>query len=579
MRKLLMLTLSLYPALFATQRVVVMEDFTATWCTYCPGAARGAEELKSRAFDSVVVIAYHSSSSDPFYTATAASRMSYYGVSGYPTMRIDGMQSVVGGMHYGTMYPTYRQIFDSRKTVASPLEIELNVAYDSITRNGTLTIIVRNTSTAPVSGQLHTVITESHIYYPWQGMDSLHDVERTMLPGAAGEAVTIPANDTIIRTRNFSLASGWVAKNCEIVVFVQDNSTKMIYQGAMTAVMPRPVLKYSSCQPVLPAPGSTINLTVALRNIGTAAATGASAMLSTTDPYLTITQNTTSFGSIPIGADVYASQPFTIQISSSCPDPHLATLTMVVTSTDLSTDTVQFPLNITANPGFADDMEHGTGDWTHGGTRDYWHLSTYRSVSPSNSWYSGNEAGHQYVNEMDARLLTPMFTVGESAWLRFWHYYQTEENYDFALVELNNGSPFWYQLASFTGSSGNWERVQFDLTPFRGQTVQLRFRFISDYSDVGEGWYIDDLTAGIGLAVAESPALPATGPISGTTIVRSQLNLSDSALGTAPIQLIDATGRKARALTAGSNDISSMAPGVYFIKTSNQPLWRIILLR
>ncbi|MEO0026071.1 MAG: Omp28-related outer membrane protein [candidate division WOR-3 bacterium] len=579
MRKLLMLTLSLCPVMFATQRVVVMEDFTATWCTYCPGAARGAEELKSRAFDSVVVIAYHSSSSDPFYTATAASRMSYYGVSGYPTMRIDGTQSVVGGMHYGTMYPTYRQIFDYRKTISSPLDIDLNVSYDSVTRNGSLTILVRNTSTAPVSGQLHTVIAESHIYYPWQGMDSLHDVERTMLPGAAGEAVTIPANDTIIRTRNFTIASGWVAKNCEIVVFVQDNSTKMIYQGAMTAVMPRPVLKYSGCQPVLPAPGSTVNLTVALRNIGTAVATGASAMLSTTDPYLTITQNTTSFGSIPVGADVYASQPFTIQISSSCPDPHLATLKMVVTSSDFITDTIQFPLNITATPGLADDMEHGTSGWTHGGIRDYWHLSTYRSVSPTSSWYGGNEAGHQYVNEMDARLMTPMFTVGESAWVRLWHYYQTEENYDFALVELNNGSPFWYQLASFTGSSGNWERVQFDLTPFRGQTVQLRFRFISDYSDVGEGWYIDDLTAGIGLAVAEPPALPASELRSAATILSSRLNLAGIASGTAPVQLVDATGRKIEELLPGSRNLSRLAPGIYFIRTADQPLRRIIILR
>ncbi len=579
MKKLLILILTLCPTLFAVQRVVVMEDFTATWCTYCPGAARGAEELKFRAFDSVVVIAYHPSTSDPFYTATAASRMSYYGVSGYPTMRIDGTQSVVGGMHYGTMYPTYRQIFDYRKTVTSSLEIDLDVVYDSVTRNGTLTILIRNTSTAPVSGQLHTVITESHIYYPWQGMDSLHDVERTMLPSAAGEAVTIPANDTIIRTRNFTIASGWVAKNCEIIVFVQDNATKIMYQGAMTAVTPEPLLKYSGCQPVLPAPGSTITFTPALRNIGTAAATGASAVLSTTDPYLSITQNTTSFGSIPIGADVFASQPFVIQISSSCPDPHLALLKMIVTSTDFGTDTIQFALNITASPGFADDMEHGIGNWTHGGIRDYWHLSTYRSISPSNSWYCGNEAGHQYINEMDARLMTPMFTVGESAWVRFWHYYQTEENYDFALVELNNGSPFWYQLASFTGSIGNWEQVQLDLTPFRGQTVQLRFRFISDYSEVGEGWYIDDLTAGTGLAFAEPALQTESEAHSSATIIRSRLNLTGTISGYDPSQLLDATGRKKYELTPGSNDLSHLAPGVYFIKTADQPPRRIILLR
>uniref|UniRef100_A0A7C3IXT8 Thioredoxin family protein n=1 Tax=candidate division WOR-3 bacterium TaxID=2052148 RepID=A0A7C3IXT8_UNCW3 len=45
------------PGIVCGTAVVVMEDFTATWCTYCPGAARGAEELKSRAFDSVAIIA------------------------------------------------------------------------------------------------------------------------------------------------------------------------------------------------------------------------------------------------------------------------------------------------------------------------------------------------------------------------------------------------------------------------------------------------------------------------------------------------------------------------------------------
>ncbi len=494
----------LLPAVaFATQRVMVMEDFTATWCTYCPGAARGAEELKFRAFDSVVVIAYHSSTSDPFYTATAASRMSYYRVTGYPTMRLDGGDSVVGGMHYGTMYPTYRQYFDTRKTVPSPLAIDLRVSYDSVTRNGNLTIVVRNTSGSAVSGQLHTVLTESHIYYPWQGMDSLHDVERTMLPNASGEAITVPAGDSVVRTRSFTINSGWVARNCEFIVFVQDNTTKWMYQGARCAVIPEPALEFVGYQSVLPAPGGTYNLTVGLRNIGSAVASGVTAQLSTADPYITVTGATTSFAPIPVGADVYASSPFTIAVAGNCPDPHLATLRLIITGSDDLSDTVTFPLNITTAPGFADNMEGGEGGWTHSGTRDYWHLSTYRSASPTHSWYCGVEGNHQYPNESDARLVTPFFTLGDSAWVRFKHYYATEDNYDFCVVELNNGSPFWRPLALYSGNSGGWQDEVLDLSAFQGQTVQLRFRFISDYSVADEGWYIDDLGGGTRVGVSE----------------------------------------------------------------------------
>lgn len=100
---------------YATQRVVVAEEFTATWCGACPGAARGLDELYERVYDSVVVIAYHSSSSDPFYTTESAQRASYYGISGYPTAYFDGIISEVGGLPTGTMFPFYLRDFNQRK--------------------------------------------------------------------------------------------------------------------------------------------------------------------------------------------------------------------------------------------------------------------------------------------------------------------------------------------------------------------------------------------------------------------------------------------------------------------------------
>ena len=87
---ILVLALLVPLTLSASQRVMVIEDVTATWCQYCPGAARGIEELDFRSYDSVVPIAYHASSSDPFYTANSAARLSYYSISGYPTVVLDG---------------------------------------------------------------------------------------------------------------------------------------------------------------------------------------------------------------------------------------------------------------------------------------------------------------------------------------------------------------------------------------------------------------------------------------------------------------------------------------------------------
>jgi hypothetical protein len=489
----------------ASQRVMVIEDVTATWCTYCPGAARGIEELDFRSYDSVVPIAYHASSSDPYYTANSAARLSYYSIGGYPTVVLDGSHKVEGGLHTGTMYPTYLDYFRTRMAVSSPLTIALSITYDTTSRQGTLTIKINNTSAGSVSGQLHSVLTESHIYYPWQGMDSLQYVERTMLPGSSGEAVTIAAGDSLTKTRDFTVSPSWVASHCDFVVFVQNNSSKEMYQGARVAIFNEPDLRYYGYQQANPVPNSDVDLTVGLRNMGTGAGQGVSATLSTSDPYITVTIPNASFPDVPAAGAAFSTTPFQIHVADGCPNPHLATMNLQVTATGAPTAVLSFPLNVTTTYGFADNMEHGIGQWTHSGIRDNWHQSTYRSSSPSTSWYCGVDGSHQYTDENDSRLMTPLFTIGDDTMLGFNHYYALELNYDYGLVEINNGSEFWRPVASYTGSSSDWQHVSVSLGQYRGQTVQLRCRFISDGNTTAEGWYVDDFEAGAVVGVKENP--------------------------------------------------------------------------
>lgn len=555
MKKLLVLVFTtLVPlSLQASQRVIVWEDFTATWCTYCPGAARGLDELDAGAFDSVVCIAYHSSSSgDPYYNSYSATRSSYYGLQGYPTVRMDGKtDSVVGGVHTGTMYPTYRAMFDARRAVASPLEIEATCTYDTTSRNGTLTVVMRNSTGSPVSGQLQCVVVENHIPYSWQGMDSLQFVVRTMLPNASGEAVTIPAGDSLVKTRDFTLTSGWVAGNCEVVAFVQDNSTKQIIQGGRTGIIMKPRLLYAGYQSEFVEPGDDANLTVGLLNVGTLAGQGLSAVLSTTDPYITVTSPNAGFSDIPIGGTGFSNTPYQIHVDAGCPSPHLATLNLAITGSDGYAGSASFPLNVTLNPGLFDSMEAGVNGWTHNGILDYWHQSTYRSASPTHSWFSGIEGTHQYSAENDSRLMTPYFTVTNGASMSFRHYYATEAGFDFCLVEVENGSGRWQGLASYDGSGMTWTLQSFDLSAWAGQTVRVRFRFISDGSVNGEGWYVDDFwcTPVSGVAERPGPSVlrlnPDRNPVTGPAFISYQLPPGT----TASLAIYDAQGRLVRSLS------------------------------
>lgn len=64
-------------------------------------------------------------------------------------------------------------------------------------------------------------------------------------------------------------------------------------------------------------PGETIQMTVSTENFGLSGATGISATLSTTDPGVTITVNSTTFPDVPAQGIAVANSPFTFEVSAN----------------------------------------------------------------------------------------------------------------------------------------------------------------------------------------------------------------------------------------------------------------------
>lgn len=544
----------------------------------------------------MAVIAYHTSG-DAYGNASATTRISYYGNQGTPDVRLDGNMDELGGIHTGTMYPVYRAYFDTRKAVSSPLTIDLSTTYDSSSRQGELTVVIRNPGSTDVSGQLQVALTESHLHVVWQNMDSLHHIERLMLPDASGEAITVPAGDSLTKTRDFTLDPSWIVRNCNLIAFVQNNSTKEIYQGARTAVQPQPQMSYFGYQTAFPSPGQSADLTIGLANRGMATGTGLSATLSTQDSFVSVTTASADFPDIARAGNGYSLTPYQIQVSSSCPDPHLATMNLAIFDSTGQLASVSFPMNITVNPGFADNMEDSFNGWTHSGTNDQWHQTTHRCESATHSWYCGTEGGWQYTNENDASLVTPYFTLGPDNSVSFYHWDTTELNCDYGLVEINNGSQFWTQLASYTGSSNGWQQTMCDVPDYFGQTVRVRFRFLSDYNVTAEGWYIDDFSGGGLTAVSERPATPARvlklgvrTPVNSAAQIRYEIPLG----ATGGITVYDASGRLVQTVANGLRSTGtatwnlkdaqggSARNGCYFIHLNagnNQVMGKLVLAR
>jgi len=142
-----------------------------------------------------------------------------------------------------------------------------------------------------------------------------------------------------------------------------------------------------------------------------------------------------------------------------------------------------------------------------------WVISNARSYNGQSSWFIADAP-----DASEAHLELQSFVLDADDYkLRFRHYMDSEFEYDGGVLELRVGAGDWVDalprlisgsynseleasLASslgerqaWSGDLDGWQEVVLDLGGLAGQTVELRWRFASDASTGGEGWYVDDL--------------------------------------------------------------------------------------
>ncbi len=166
---------------------------------------------------------------------------------------------------------------------------------------------------------------------------------------------------------------------------------------------------------------------------------------------------------------------------------------------------------------FDEDLESGDGGFTASGTIPAgwgWGTdSTAGAASPTKVW--GTVIGGNYgENDADWTLDSPGFDLADdldSAQLEFAHWYNTEGSYDGGQVQISVDGGAFQEVTpdgdypdsdvvglddrpGYSGTSSGWEQAVIDLGPHIGQTVVVRWRFGSDFSQAQyQGWYIDDV--------------------------------------------------------------------------------------
>jgi predicted glutamine amidotransferase len=341
-------------------------------------------------------------------------------------------------------------------------------------------------------------------------------------------------------------------------------------------------------------PGEEADVLIWLQNSGTEMATTLAGSLLVYSSHVEVLAAESYLDTLAVYAVDSLTPPARIAVSPTCPDPHILSFHLDVEADWGITKSILFDIPV---GGFVDNMEGGTGAWTHmsgmPGYSDAWHLSTLQNHTPNGlrSWKCGApDSGAVYPELLDAALVTPEITLCTHSELRFWHWIRAELSMghfgkasDGGLVEASiNGGP-WQQVFPETGYdfliaatdppgpfpentpvfSGwfLWRQAVVRIEGYTG-TIQFRFRFGSNGIPGGEGlegWYIDDVeilgsTQGSAapevLDVPLRPALMVGGPSPFTEATAILYDVVHG--GDVQLSILDLEGRVVRHLVRGT---------------------------
>ena len=245
-------------------------------------------------------------------------------------------------------------------------------------------------------------------------------------------------------------------------------------------------------------PGEDVGITVNIHNSGGDLAHSVSGTISESDEHIAIIMPSDNFGDIAPDSTAGVSS-YRIHISPICPTPHTAKIVHTATESRgySATDTITITIG---TGGIYDDAESGISLWN---AQPPWHITDYRSNSRAHSFYCGTETGDepfQYPDSTDASLtVANPVLLTENPILTFWHFYETEYNYDSCFVEIStDDGATWQRLLVFNGPSQGWKFASADLSAYGevGDPILLRFRFNSDRGVHDHGWFVDDVEIG-----------------------------------------------------------------------------------
>jgi hypothetical protein len=260
-------------------------------------------------------------------------------------------------------------------------------------------------------------------------------------------------------------------------------------------------------------PGETIELYVILYNQGVGTATSVNAAISTSDPYVTFTYNTSSnYPDIPGGSTGTNGDDFDFEVDSSAPDGHIISFDLDITSSNGGPWSDSFgvtvggggktylPIVLKNSSGGGDgggivngDFENGPTGWVEYSTHG-WDLivtSFPGSITPrSGSWAVWLGGDYNDISYIQQQVTVP----AGSPYLAYWHWIASEDvcGWDYGGVIVNDTTVEDVYDLCISTNTGGWVKHVVNLSAYTGQSVSLQIWAETDGS-LNSNLVVDDV--------------------------------------------------------------------------------------
>ncbi len=233
----------------------------------------------------------------------------------------------IDGLIDGGSGGPWEQMMLDRRAVSSPLTIAVTGELFTGT-TGEISAEITNTSGGTVSGTLHFVLIEDALLY---GGKTFNYTMRDFFPaGTEGEPLSLGPGGSTSITHPFTLNVAWVRQNMEVIVFVQNDANKEVYQtGRIFFELDQPKILVNAL--IIDDsvggdgngrldPGESATLICELGNVNPTSATGVSGTLASTNAHVTIVDGSGTWPDLPYGVfEQNDADPFVISIDENTP--------------------------------------------------------------------------------------------------------------------------------------------------------------------------------------------------------------------------------------------------------------------